>query len=194
MHDDPELIAMVHDAHVRGLGHEEVFTALGGRGVPKSAAIVYYAKGAGVPDDEARRLVEGSPLWDPRVQEDREAFQEDVERLWFLMLLIASVEPSALDDPGDDEVLLRQARARAHLVEVAALLPREALAPYDGHLADGLHADAFADLVAVAREHGLPDDGWRGLAEVADQLCLHEWEDGPEEEEFVAAARFLRAR
>lgn len=32
MHDDPELVAAVRDAHVRGLGHEDVFELPGGRG------------------------------------------------------------------------------------------------------------------------------------------------------------------
>ncbi|KOX18769.1 hypothetical protein ADK67_35015 [Saccharothrix sp. NRRL B-16348] len=201
MHDDPELIAMVRDAHTRGVGHEDVFAMLGGRGVSKSAAIVYYAKGAGLPDDQARRLVEGSMLWVPRAEDDPSGF----EQIWSMWALLEPVDEAALEDPGDDVDLQRQARARAHLVDVAALLPDEALAPYREHMADGLHYAAFAALVTAAREHGLSDGGWGGLEAVAEQLHLHEWlddigddqeaqRDFPELKGALDAARHLRAR
>lgn len=199
MYDDPELIAVVRDARARGLGHEDVFALLGGRGVGKSAAVVYYAKGTGVPDDEARRLVEGSSLWDPRAE------GEGVERTWSMLFMLDAVDEAELDDPGDDEDLQRLARARAHLAEVAALLPDEALTPYRERMAGGWYNDAFGALVDAAREHGLPEDGWRGLEAVAEQLFLYEWVDEvgddpgtvesiPELEGFLAAARYLRAR
>lgn len=122
-----------------------------------------------------------------------------------MIALLEPVDEAALEDPGDDEDLQRRARARTHLVEVAALLPEEALAPYRGHLADGRYADAFGALVAAAREHGLPDDGWRGLEAVAERLYLYEWlddigddpeaqQDWPELEGFLDAVRHLRAR
>lgn len=201
MHDDPELIAMVRDAHTRGVGHEDVFAMLGGRGVSKSAAIVYYAKGAGLPDEEARRLVEGSVLWDPRADDDPSGF----EQLFSMLALLEPVDDAALEDPGDDEDLQRRARARAHLGEVAALLPDEALAPYREHMAGGLYTEAFGALVTAAREHGLSDDGWGGLEAVAEQLYLHEWlddigddqeaqRDFPELKGALDAARHLRAR
>lgn len=199
MHDDPELIAMVRDAHARGLDHEDVFALLGGRGVTKTAAIVYYARGAGVPDDEARRLVEDSDLWRPRPE------GEGMERTWSMLFLLGPVDGAELDDPGDDEDLQHLARARAHLAEVAALLPDEALTPYREHTAGGWYNNAFGALVTAAREHGLPEDGWRGLEAVAEQLFLYDWVDEvgddphevrkyPELEGFLAAARYLRAR
>ncbi|MEU4769191.1 hypothetical protein AB0H12_38705 [Actinosynnema sp. NPDC023794] len=201
MHDDPELIALVRDARARGLGHEDVFALLGGRGVSKSAAIVHYARGAGVADDEARRLAESSGLWRSRPDDDPSGF----ERTWSMLALLEPVDGAALDDPGDDVDLQRRARARAHLVEVAASLPEEVLAPYRGHMADGRHTDAFGALVAAAREHGLSDDGWRGLEAVAEQLHLYGWldemgddpearEDFPELDGFLDAVRHLRAR
>jgi hypothetical protein len=192
---------MVRDAHARGLGHEEVFASLGGRGVSKSAAIVYYARGAGVPDDEARRLVDGSRLWVPRPEDDPSGF----ERIWSMWALLEPVDEAALEDPGDDEDLQRRARARAHLGEVVALLPDEALVPYREHMADGLYYAAFAALVSAARERGLSDDGWGGLEAVAEQLYLHEWlddigddqeaqRDFPELKGALDAVRHLRAR
>jgi hypothetical protein len=179
-----------------GTGQDEVLDRLRQRGLDKIDCVDVFRAATGMSVGQAKRVVHDSLTWADRREADE--YVEDV--FWRAAFIECVLGGGQVSEPAEwaTECRERQQRAAAHLREVAAALPDEALTGYREAMAGNRLGRSFVALVAAAQQRGMPDRSWSGLAAAADSLCLNELVDngqpaGDDMDE-VRAARLVRQR
>jgi hypothetical protein len=178
----------------RGAGMDEVLDDLRRAGLDKIDSVAVLHRAAGVTLVEAKALVHDSQVWADR--RDGDAYVEKV--FWRSLFILCVVGSGQVNEPPElaAECRSRQHRATAHMQQIAAGLPPDAVVGYRQHLVAGRFGQAFADLVAAGRQVRVPDGFWPALAVVSDTLCLTELlgEQPPlaDDDDYIHAAYLVR--
>lgn len=184
---DDRFVELTRARLAAGVGLDDVLGELRRHDLSKIDSIRVVRDATGMALAEAKRLVHNSPAW-----ADRRSLDEQVENTFLRALFVdCLVGNGQVNEPDERaaEYRERQRRATAHLRNVAANLPEDALAGYRRFMADNLLGRAFAALVDAGRGHSVPAEYWTELSTVADTLCLDEL---PDDDALAQAARLVR--
>lgn len=175
-----------------GSNYDELLDDFRRHGLEKIDCVRVLAEAGGLSLGQAKVLVHDSPAW-----ADRRAADEHVEDMFFRVMFIECLVGNGQVDEPDSlaaEYRERQLRASSLLHDLSAGLAGDVLVRCRAFMAENLLGRAFAALVDAG--HGLSEQYWAGLAEVADTLCLNELlgdgEPDADADDFVRAAYVVR--